>query len=140
MQSGVMFGATTATFDERDIVPAPLEYDTLIVDAEFSLAPNAAPAYTMDAESLQRISQFGAVATAPIRNTGREKFRDPSAQPAATLSAPRWKLVSLMDQSVSAPVDSSTATWTESRALLRTLTRSGGEWQLVRADEVLRNT
>ena len=152
MDAGMVLGDGTVTFDAATIVPAPLEYEAITLNplpqsgaapataaapitAASAAAPAAPPRYTMPLVALQVQRPSGAAARVPVRRVGRARFRNAAVTPAATLAAPRWRIVQVSDGTV-APVDPSVTTWSEYRAVLATLNRGGARWLMVPTHEL----
>jgi hypothetical protein len=153
MDAGMVLGDGTATYDATTIVPAPLEYESIVLNAppaagtaapsvparslagEAAAAPAAPSRYTMPLAALQVQRPSGAAARVPVRRVGRARFRNLAATPAATLAAPRWRIVRASDGAV-ASVDPGVSTWSEYRDALATLNRGGARWLMVPAHEL----
>ncbi len=133
MDSGIMFGGDGASFDQA--VPAPLVYDSLVFDT-LPQPTNRDPRYTMVVNQLMLHTRTGSVARAPIRRTGPARFRVPNAPQAATLVAPRFRIVPF-DEGAPAPVDPGTQSWSEYRAALAKLNRGAATWQVVPLHELV---
>jgi hypothetical protein len=141
MDAGIIFGSDVFTFDETQIVAAPLEFETIVIDAAGKPSRPQGDRYLLTADRLFKQSRMGAAAIAPIRVVGAAKFRQPDAPKAVTLEPPRWVVASTLDTNLAAPVIVSGPSWIESRAALATLNRTskGGaaRWQVVPAYEGL---
>ncbi|HEY2818958.1 MAG TPA: DUF6603 domain-containing protein, partial [Casimicrobiaceae bacterium] len=90
MDCGIMFGGDAARFEE--VVPAPLIYESLVIDTVPQPA-NRDPHYTLLANQLMLHTRTGAVARAPLRNTGAARFRVADAPKAAALTSLRFRIV-----------------------------------------------
>jgi hypothetical protein len=128
MGAGLMFGDDTASFDASEIVPAPLEYTEIVIDAAQPAQP--AGRYQLPVGRLQDLARSGAAARAPIRTEGLARFRSRTAAPAATLQPVIWTIQPLGD---GAPpgLDPSVSTWTEHLAALDALNRGATSFQIV---------
>jgi hypothetical protein len=133
MDCGIMFGGDAASFDE--VIAAPLVYESLVIDTVPQPA-NRDPRYTMLANQLMLHTRTGAVARAPLRNTGPARFRVPDAAKAAQLAAPTFRIVPF-DEGAPAVVDPGTQSWSEYRASLAKLNRGAANWQMVPAHELV---
>ncbi len=148
MDAGLVLGDGAVTFDAATIVPAPLTYEAIVLNKPAAPGPAAssaptasaaaAPAsqrYTLPVAALKVQRPSGAAARVPVRRMGRARFRNAAVTPAATLAAPRWRIVQASDGAV-APVDPSVTTWSDYRAALATLNRGGARWLMVPAHEL----
>src|SRR5262249_31688004 len=97
--------------------------------------PSAPPPYGMPLEASERHAATGAAARVPVRRVGRARFRYAPAAPAATVAAPRWRIVRVSDSAV-APVDARVNTWSEYRDTLAALNRGGAQWLMAPAHEL----
>jgi hypothetical protein len=129
-------------FDARAVVPAPLTYDSYVLDAPAPgsaeparAAPATSPRYTLPAAALASQSRSSAAARAPARRLGRARFANGAARPAAGLAAPRWRIVAAGD-GAAAPPTPGAVTWSEQRAALAGLNRGGAAWLLVPSHEL----
>jgi len=146
-QSGLTVGSAGVLYDQTTtgLVAAPLTYLSLVLDGP-NLAPVLPPpppagspppppvVYALPASRLPVQSGSGAAARAPIRRAGRARYRTASA-PAVSLPEPAWKIVPKSDGAPLAPTPGVT-TWSEHRAVVNTLNRTGAKWQVVPAYEV----
>jgi hypothetical protein len=137
MDAGLVLGDGGASFDPATVVAAPLAYESIVLGP--ASAPAAAPAepqrYDLPAGALSAQRGTGAAARTPARQAGAARFRNAAGRPAATLAAPRWRLVHASDGAV-APEDPALTTWSEHRAALAALNRGGARWLLVPAHEL----
>jgi hypothetical protein len=126
------------TFDAATIVPAPLEYALITLNPlpapgtapPTTTAPAAPLRYTLSVAALKIQSPSGAAARVPVRRVGRARFRNAAVTPAATLAAPRWRIVRASDGAL-APEDPGVTTWSDCRAALAALNRGGARWLMV---------
>ena len=132
LDAGIMFGGEGASFSE--VVAAPLIYDSLVFDTVPQPASRD-PRYTLPAGQLMGYTRTGAVARAPLRRTGPGRFRVPDAPKAASLVAPKFRIVPF-DEGTPAAVDPGTQSWSEYRAALASLNRGAAHWQVVPAFEL----
>jgi hypothetical protein len=137
MDAGLVLGDGGASFDPATVVAAPLTYASIVLGP--AGAPDPAPAepgrYDLPAAALGAQRGTGAAARAPARQAGAARFRNAAAAPAATLAAPRWRIVHASDGAV-APEDPTLTTWSEHRAALAALNRGGARWLMVPAHEL----
>src|SRR5262249_25400200 len=109
MDAGLVVGDAAVSYGATTVVAAPLE------DIPITLAPVSAPSagapqlvaaraaatstqsYSMPLEAFQRHPRTGAAARVPVRRVGRARFRNVTATPAATVAAPRWRIVRVSD-------------------------------------------
>jgi len=140
MDAGLVFGSDAVVFDEAQTVAAPLEYESILIDAAGQSSRPKTGRYVLTAERLFQQTRFGAVARAPIRSVGMARFRDADAPKAATLHTPRWVIASVEDTRTVAPEATTGATWSETRAVMAKLNRAAPDgtarWQLVPVHEV----
>jgi hypothetical protein len=138
MEAGIVFGSDAVVFDTAQTVPAPLTYESIVIDGAGKSKKDDKP-YTLSATRLLDQTRFGAVAMAPIRTIGLSRFRNVDAAKAVTLETPGWTIVSLTDMAVASPVATGD-TWAEKRAAVEMLNRgapSGATvWQLVPVNEI----
>ncbi|HEY2817508.1 MAG TPA: hypothetical protein VGK44_10305, partial [Casimicrobiaceae bacterium] len=80
-------------------------------------------------------TRTGAVARAPLRNTGAARFRVADAPKAAALTSLRFRIVPF-DEGAPASVEPGTQSWSEYRAALGKLNRGAANWQMVPAHEL----
>jgi len=135
MDAGLVLGTDGMSLDPAAVVAAPLEYHDIVLNPVSGLAAEPAGIYRLPAQSLQRHIATGSAARAPVRATGRARFRNPDAAPAATLTPPSWRIVDIQTNQV-APIDPGITTWSEQRAALDVLNQGGRRWQLVAAHEL----
>jgi hypothetical protein len=135
MDAGIAAGDIAIAFAAGEIVAAPLEYESIVIDAP-DQAPPADTRFRLDAGALQLLAETGAAARAPVRRVGKARFRDAAAAPAVTIHAPEWRIVSVDDRALlAASVEAKS--WSEQSARLATLNREGVRWQLVPAHELV---
>ncbi|MEO8153873.1 MAG: DUF6603 domain-containing protein [Rhizobacter sp.] len=136
MGSGLAFGGSGAQFAAIDCVGAPLAYEQIVVD---DLAapppPRDRPRVGLALERLQAWSATGAAAKAPLRSTGRARFRVDGASAAALLVPPSWRIVPLGD-GAPAVLAGNPQTYSEHLAALASLNRGAALWQIVPAHEI----
>jgi Family of unknown function (DUF6603) len=141
MDAGAVFGSDIITFDESQIVAAPLEFESIVIDATGASSRPQGGRYVLTADRLSQQSRLGAAATAPIRVIGVGKFRQPDAPKAVTLEVPRWLIASTTDVNLATPAVVTGPSWIETRAALAALNRAdvGGvsRWQVVPAHEAM---
>jgi hypothetical protein len=139
MDAGLVFGSNAVSFDEAQSVAAPLEYESIVVDAAGPPVRPPLPRYVLSASRLLEQARFGAVALAPVRHVGAARFRDPDAPKAATLNETLYVMASVDDATSAPPAAPAAATWSETRAAMTALNRaagiSGALWQLVPVHE-----
>jgi hypothetical protein len=117
------------------LVAAPLEYDSIIIDTLAADVPPKQPApYRLPVERLTRHAATGAAARAPVRRVGRARFRTPGA-PAVDLAAPAWAIAPL-EGGPPVAVAATVKTWSEYQGALAALNRAGARFQLVPAREL----
>jgi hypothetical protein len=139
MDAGLMFGSDAVVFTPAQAVPAPLEYETIVLDEP---APENAPSpqrYPLTQERLLQHARFGAVAKAPIRNLGQGRFRNADAPQVAMLRTPNWVIASVDDGKTIAPQSQAGATYSAKLATMQQLNQQSGgarRWQLVPEHEV----
>ncbi len=145
MDAGFVVGDTDATFDENAVAASGLNYEPITVNpssaaetagiaASFAALP-ATQLYTMPLAAFQAQRSSGAAARAPVRHVGRARFRNTAVTPAATLSAPRWRIIRASD-GAPAPLDPGVNSWSDCRAALADLNRGGVRWLMVPAHEL----
>jgi hypothetical protein len=133
MDSGFMVGTDSVSFDPSQLVAAPVKYQAITIDP-LAATPPPPGSYALPASRLALHSASGAAARAPLRRSGRARFR--SAAPAAvSLAQPSWAIVPL-DGGTPVTLDPSVKTWTDYRAALAALNRGGANFQLVPAREI----
>ncbi|SHN13876.1 DUF6603 domain-containing protein [Rhizobacter sp. OV335] len=137
MDAGLVIGEAKPMFGP--VVPAPLEYESIVL-GERAAAVDAAPAptrHTMSLDELTAHRDTGAAARAVLRRTGKARFRNEKASPAATLVAPRWQIVNAADTAPRlSPALATPASWSDQRATLDQLNRGGAQWLLVPSHEL----
>ncbi len=136
MDAGFVVGTNDAvTIDPAQLVPAPLEYDAIVID---TLAPDVPPkqpaSYVLPAAQLAVHAATGAAARAPVRRVGRARFRTPGA-PAVDLTPPSWAIAPL-EGGPAVAVAASVKTWSEYQATLTALNRASARFQLVPAADL----
>lgn len=132
MDAGYVFGSEQRTFDATQIISAPLQYETIVIDPIPAASP---PRYTLPADQLPSLSRSGAAGRTVARRSGRQRFRNAAVAPAARVRDQRWKIIATGD-GPAATVDPAVRTWSEYQAVLKSLNRSGKRWQLVPAHEI----
>jgi hypothetical protein len=139
MDAGCVFGDARVTFDNSQVIPAPLEYQVVAITLDGpppTVPPALAPSsYALPAGSLQTLARSGAAARAPIRRTGRARFRNDAVQGAARFVPTRWSIAPL-GEGPTAPSDPALRTFSEYQATVAAMNRGGARWQVVPADEV----
>ncbi len=139
MDAGLVFGSEAVVFAPAQAVASPLEYETVLIDEE---APaNAPPAerYPLHPERLLQHARLGAVARAPIRHLGLNRFRTPDVPQAVALRAPNWVIASVDDAKTVAAETQPGAIWNANHATMLGLNRQAGgarRWQLIPEYEV----
>jgi hypothetical protein len=135
MDAGFVVGkddAVTIPADATQLVAAPLEYDSIVIDTLTGDVPPKQPApYVLPAAQLAVHAATGAAARAPVRRVGRARFRTPG-QPAVDLAAPAWAIAPL-DGGPPLALAAAVKTWSEHQGALTTLNRAGARFQLVPA-------
>jgi hypothetical protein len=139
MDAGLVFGSDAVAFAPAQAVASPLEYETVVIDDD--APPNAprAERYRLHPERLLQHARFGAVAKAPIRKLGLNRFRTPDAPQAAALRTPGWVIASVDDAKIVAAQTQPGAIWNATHAtMLRLNQQAGGarRWQLIPEHEV----
>jgi hypothetical protein len=140
MDAGLVFGSDAVSFDESQIIAAPLQYDSIVIDAAGAASTPPGDRYTLIADRLFEQSRMGAAATAPIRSIGLARFRQPNAPKAVTLNPPSWLIASTTDAGAPAPAATTGTSWAETRAALAALNRAdahAAKWQVIPAYEAL---
>jgi hypothetical protein len=134
---GFVLGNATPLFDPAATVPAPLAYEAVVLDvpkpaaaATIKPAATTPPRYTMPLAALQAQRNTGSAARAPVRQTGRTRFRNAAAPAAATLRTTTWSIVNAATGAL-APADPRLTTWSEHKAALATMNRGGAQWLMV---------
>jgi hypothetical protein len=148
MDAGCVFGDAHTVFDPAQVIPAPLEYQTISITLQgSSSSPSSgfssahavsavAPApYTMSPAQLQTFTRSGAAARAPVRRVGRARFRNDAVEGAASFNPKRWTIMPNGD-GPAATVDPGVHTWSEYQAALKALNRGGARWQIVPTHEI----
>jgi hypothetical protein len=138
MDAGFVVGANDAVTidpDPAQLAPAPLEYDSIVIDTLAGAVPPKQPApYVLPAAQLAVHALTGAAARAPVRRVGRARFRTPGA-PAVDLAAPAWAIAPL-DGGPAVALAANIKTYTEYQSALTTLNRAGARFQLVPAADL----
>jgi len=136
MDAGIAVGDTAIAFAEAEIVPSPIEYDSIVIDdLEQEPAADDDDRFKLEANALQPLTLTGAAARAPVRRVGQARFRNAAAPPAVTMNPMEWRIVSVDHRTpIAAPVEAKS--WIEQSAALATLNREGVRWQLVPAHEL----
>jgi hypothetical protein len=143
MDAGLVLGEAAVTFDAATIVPAPLTYEAIVLNAPSAAGSGAptttAPApplrYTLPVAAFKMQRPSGAAARVPVRRVGRARFRNATVTPTAMLAAPHWRIVQASD-GAAAPEDPSLITWSDYRAALATMNRGGARWLMVPLHEL----
>jgi hypothetical protein len=139
MDAGCMFGEAGVTFEQAQVIPAPIEYQVIQITLDGPSPPAEltppSPSFALDAGSLQLFARSGAAARAPIRRAGRARFRNERAEAAATLAPPQWTVVPIAE-GPAPPVTPGVRTFVEYQALVNVMNRGGARWQVVPAREV----
>jgi hypothetical protein len=141
MDSGVVFGSDAISIEESPAqrVYAPLEYDTIVVNAD-GTEETPPENYVLGANRLFLQAQFASVAKASIHTTGLSKFSNTRVAPAVKLGAPGWRIVSTSDLNTTAPSAASFDTFGDAIASVNALNKSetagAASWQLIPAYEI----
>ncbi|HKE93515.1 MAG TPA: DUF6603 domain-containing protein [Povalibacter sp.] len=142
MQAGCVLGTAATQIDERttSLIPAPLDYHTIVLDEDAPPAASltaAAPTtpYTLSPQQLQAFSRSGSVARAALRRVGRARFRNAAAPTPAAIQPRRWALIPRATGRAFS-VAPEVRTWSDYQAALKSLNRSTAHWQLVPAHEM----
>jgi hypothetical protein len=141
MDSGVVFGSDAISIEEspNQRVYAPLEYDTIVVNAD-GTDEKPPDDYVLGANRLFLQAKFASVAKASIRTTGLGRFSNTRVAPAVKLANPGWRIVSTSDLNTTAPSSASLKTFGDASASVKALNKSatGGAalWQLIPAYEI----
>jgi uncharacterized protein DUF6603 len=133
MDAGLVVGNDDAvTIDAAQLVAAPLEYDSIIIDSLTADVPPKQPApYVLPIGQLAVHAATGAAARAPVHNVGRARFRTPGL-PAVAIAEPTWAIAPL-DGGPPVAVAPAIKTWTDYQGTLTTLNRTSARFQLVPA-------
>ena len=133
MDAGLVVGNDDAvTIDAAQLVAAPLEYDSIIIDTLTADVPPKQPApYVLPVGQLAVHAATGAAARAPVRNVGRARFRT-AGLPAVEIAEPTWAIAPL-DGGPAVAVAPVIKTWTDYQGTLTTLNRASARFQLVPA-------
>jgi hypothetical protein len=133
MDAGLVVGNDDAvTIDAAQLVAAPLEYDSIIIDTLIPDVPPKQPApYVLPVGQLAVHATTGAAARAPVRNVGRARFRT-AGKPAVEIAEPTWAIAPL-DGGPPVAVAPAIKTWTDYQGTLTTLNRASARFQLVPA-------
>src|SRR5262249_27183946 len=136
MEAGFVVGANDAvSIDAAQMVPAPLEYDSIVIDTLTADVPPKRPGpYVLPPARLGVHAATGAAARAPVGRVGRARFRTPG-RPAVDLAAPTWAIAPL-DGGPAVAVAANIKTYTEYQNVLTTLNRAGARFQLVPAPDL----
>jgi uncharacterized protein DUF6603 len=138
MDAGCVFGDARVMFDASQAIPAPLEYEVVAITLDGpvpTIALAAAPSsYEFPAGTLETLAQSGAAARAPIRRTGRARFRNETVTAGARLAPKRWSIAPLAE-GPAATADPALRTYSEFQATVAAMNRGGARWQVVPADE-----
>jgi hypothetical protein len=133
LQAGVALGKTASTYAPSQAVPAPLDYELVLIDADQPLP--AQPPFKLDHEPFDLFLRRGAAALAPVRRTGSERFREEAKPQAVTLKEPEWSVVPVGDLA-EAGAETRSESWVEASASLARLNRGRAKWQIVPAHEL----
>jgi uncharacterized protein DUF6603 len=133
MDAGLVVGNDDAvTIDAAQLVAAPLEYDSIIIDTLTADVPPKQPApYVLPVGQLAVHAATGAAARAPVRNVGRARFRT-AGLPAVEIAEPTWAIAPL-DGGPAVATAPAVKTWTDYQGTLTTLNRASARFQLVPA-------
>jgi hypothetical protein len=135
MDAGFVVGTDDAvTIDANELVPARLDYDSIVIDTLTGAVPQPQPKpYALPPGQLTVHAATGAAARAPVRSVGRARFRTPG-KPAVDLAAPAWAIAPL-DGGPPQAVAAAVKAWSEYQGALTTLNRAGAaaRFQLVPA-------
>jgi hypothetical protein len=133
LQSGMSFGTGAPIFDDAEVVDVSLDYDTLVMDALDQPPHHLPQPYTVDGDRLRSHLRLSALTQSALRSSGPARFRDESVPAAATLNQPRWSVVSLDDDAVTAPRDATSGTYSDALTVLAAANRGDGPagWQLI---------
>ena len=133
MDAGFVVGIDDrVSIDPAQMVAAPVEYDSIIIDTLSGDVPPKQPApYVLPAGQLVFHAATGAAARAPVRRVGRARFRTPG-KPAVDLAAPTWAIAPL-DGGPPVAVAAAVRTWSDYQGTLTNLNRAGAapSFQLV---------
>ncbi len=136
MDAGLVFG-DAVNFDPNEIAPAPLAYDTILLD---DLAPPpagpAGPRYGLALGRLEAFALSGAAGRAATRRIGQFRFANDAAPPGAVVKPLDWVVTPLADGAPVA-VDPRARTWTELRGALAQLNAGqDARWQMTPVHEL----
>ncbi len=133
MDAGLVVGNDDAvTIDAAQLVAAPLEYDSIIINTLTADVPPKQPApYVLPVGQLAVHAATGAAARAPVRNVGRARFRT-AGKPAVEIAEPTWAIAPL-DGGPAVATAPAVKTWTDYQGTLTTLNRASARFQLVPA-------
>ena len=132
--AGLAFG-DAISFPEAEIAPAPVAYDTILVD---DLAPppqSTAPVYGVTMQLLQILAISGAAGRAAKRRVGQSRFGNDAAPPGAVVTPLTWAVTPLADGPPVA-VDPQAKTWTEMRGALAKMNAGQTLWQMTPTHEL----
>ena len=125
--AGLAFGEAIS-FPEAEIAPAPVAYDTILID---DLAPPPAqtppPPYAIPAQVLAILTMSGAAARSATLRTGPSRFAGPTA--GANVRPLTWVINPLADGPPQPPA-ARPQTWTEMRGTLAALNAGEARWQM----------
>ena len=133
MDAGFVVGTNAAvTIDAGQLVAAPLEYNSIVIDTLTTDVPPKQPApYVLPVGRLAVHAATGAAARASVRSVGRARFRTPGL-PAVDIAEPTWAIAPL-DSGPPVATAPAVKTWTDYQGALTTLNRAGARFQLVPA-------
>ncbi len=136
LDAGLVFGSDALSFDDDEVVPAPMTYESIVIDSLQAPRKPPGPPYRLAATQLMALARGGAAARAPLRRTGVARFRNAGAPPMATLASPAWVVVPLAVSAGSTAPIPTTVSWSAGLATLQTRNRGGAQWQLLPAHEL----
>ena len=137
MDAGAIFGSDAIVIDDGASIVAPLEYETIIIDAEGRKTQETDDRYVLVAQRFFEQVHFSAVGTAPIRRIGAARFRNREQPAAVTLRAPQFVVASVAS-GLASPT-AKPATFAETQATLSWLNRGPGNearWQILPLHEI----
>ena len=137
MDAGAIFGSDAIVIDEAASIVAPLEYETIIIDAEGRKTNEQDDRYVLVAQRFFEQLHFSAVGSASIRSVGAARFRNREQPMAVTLRTPQFVVASVAS-GMAAPT-ATPATFAETQATLSWLNRGPGDearWQILPLHEI----
>src|SRR4029079_11568120 len=109
MESGSVFGEAAVSFDGTQVIPAPLEYQTIPItlDGTPPVVPGNAspPPQTLDLAQLEIFARSGGARRAPVRRVGTARLRNDAVTGAADFKPARWAIVPMADAAAPATVE-----------------------------------